>query len=182
MPTWNFHGNLPTVLVYTWICSRHDLRAAVLPARNDALRRKNGEEVVRLLVEQEVALVEPESLHGRLLRLETSTIDLFTIDATLRESSGIYFNASQEEQRLEYQREEEGSDLQSQATGIVTDWLELSLPRFGGVEKRGIYSTEGGEYAKATEDLHPGVQTGSRAARQEQRQADEPNSTGAGDQ
>jgi len=127
MPTWNFHGNLPTVLVYTWICSRHDLRAAVLPDRNDALRRKNGEEVVRLLVEQEVALVGSESLHGRLLRLETSTIDLFTIDATLRESSGIYFNASQEEQRLECQREEERSDPQSLATGVVTDWLEHHL-------------------------------------------------------
>ena len=35
----------------------------------------------------------------------------------------------------------------------------VSLPRFGGVEKHGIYSTEGGEYGKATEDLHQGVQT-----------------------
>ncbi len=30
----------------------------------------------------------------------------------------------------------------------------LSLPRFGGVGKRGIYSTEGGKYAKATKDLY----------------------------
>src|ERR1700694_5425808 len=124
MATWNFHGNLPTILVYAWICSHHALRAVVIPHRNEALRRKNGEEVVRLLVEQEVALVGSESLHGRLLRLETSTIDLFTIDATLRESSGIYFNASQEEQRLECQREEEGSDPQSLATGVATDWLQ----------------------------------------------------------
>lgn len=37
----------------------------------------------------------------------------------------------------------------------------MSLPRFGGGMKRGIYSTEGGEYGQATENLHTGVQTGS---------------------
>jgi hypothetical protein len=54
----------------------------------------------------------------------------------------------------------------------------LSLPRFGGVAKRGIYSTEGGEDAKATEDLHPGVQTGGGPAREEQWETDEPNIIG----
>jgi hypothetical protein len=33
----------------------------------------------------------------------------------------------------------------------------MSLPRFDGVGKCGIYSTEGGECAKATENLHAGV-------------------------
>jgi hypothetical protein len=31
------------------------------------------------------------------------------------------------------------------------------LPRFGGVENHGIDTTEGGEYAKATENVHQGV-------------------------
>jgi len=51
---------------------------------------------------------------------------------------------------------------------------KVSLPRFGGVEKHGIYSTEGGEYAKATENLHPGVQTGGGPAREEQWETNEP--------
>jgi hypothetical protein len=59
---------------------------------------------------------------------------------------------------------------------------KVILPRFGGVEKHGIYSTEGGEYAKATEDLRQGVQTRGSPAREEQWQTDEPDCAGAGDQ
>lgn len=133
MPTWHFHGNLPTILAYAWICSRQDLQAAVRQdGEGGTWRRKSSEEVIRSLVEQEVALVEAESLHGCLLRLETSSIDLFTIGATLRESSGIYFNASQEEQRLASLQEEEGRDPTREATDIVLAWLkrdqELAWP------------------------------------------------------
>ena len=58
----------------------------------------------------------------------------------------------------------------------------LTLPRFGGGGKRGVYSTEGGRYAKATKDLHTGVQTRIGAARQEQRQTDEPDCARIGSQ
>jgi hypothetical protein len=118
MPAFKFHGNFPTILAYAWICSRQDLRAAVLPDERETWPRKNGEAVVRSLIEQEVAPLEAESPYGRLLRLETATIDCLTIDATLRESSAIYFSALQEEQQ------EEGNDLASLATDIILAWLE----------------------------------------------------------
>ena len=50
----------------------------------------------------------------------------------------------------------------------------MNLPRFDGVAKRGIYySIKGEQDGQATEKLDAGVQTGSGAARQEQRQTDE---------
>src|SRR6516164_7879855 len=59
----------------------------------------------------------------------------------------------------------------------------LILPRFDGVGKGGIYNSIKGEQdGKATENLHPRVQSGGGAARQGQRQTDEPGSARARDQ
>src|SRR6266705_3341737 len=59
--------------------------------------------------------------------------------------------------------------------GFLTVWNEyLILPRFDGVAKRGIdYAIKGEQDGQATENLYAGVQTGSGAARQEERQTDE---------
>src|SRR6516164_11682351 len=59
----------------------------------------------------------------------------------------------------------------------------MILPRFDGVGKGGIYNSIKGEQdGKATENLHPRVQSGGGAARQGQRQTDEPGSARARDQ
>ena len=123
MPNFKFHGNLPTILVYAWICSRQDLRAAVLPEAGEPWSRKDGQQVIAALVEHEVGQVAAASPCGRLLRLETSALDLQVIDATLRESSGIYFNAEQEADALA-ERVEGGNEPASLATGIFLAWLD----------------------------------------------------------